>query len=245
MGNLTRGFRWDDEDKIEARYSHKVTAYGSGSVDGDQEESGATSHGGTDSNSNANAIDASAIANALGLTQDQRQANIDANAIRDAHEAAAELGNRGGGEGVYAMAQCAASGGTWVGDLSGGHCEMPKPVVEAPAPGPSGPSNSTEGFLPGSIIPTQNSTIAAQQPGTTASIMGDTYSAGIDWRPISSDGQGGIQQENPLVTQGNWMHQVNPYYQQYNDPGIYVTNQGLLSSNPQSSTSYNPYSLLG
>ena len=244
MGNLTRVFRWDDEDKIEARYSHKVMAYGSGTVDGDQEEGGATSHGGSDSNSNANAADVSPLAGLLGLSQDTRQANLDNQARTAAIDDAAD---RGGGEGVYAMAQCAASGGTWVGDLSSGYCEMPGPVVEDPTPGPSGPDNSTEGFIPGSIIPTTNSTIAAQQPGTTRTIMGDTYDAGIDWRPISSDGQGGIQQENPLVTQANWMHQVNPYYQNYYDPGIYVNpqlNQGMLSYQSPT-TSNNPYSLLG
>ncbi len=85
-----------------------------------------------------------------------------------------------------------------------------------------------------------------EDPATTASIMGDTYDTMLDWRPISSDGQGGTQTMNPLVDPNAWLHQIDPQYQQYNDPGRYISPQmeGLLAP-IQGSVSQNPYSLLG
>lgn len=85
-------------------------------------------------------------------------------------------------------------------------------------------------------------------PGvTTGDIMGDTYDNMMNWQPISSDGQGGIQGMNPLVDPNAWLHQVDPQYQQYNNPGIYVNPgvAGMLNGQPQATQSSNPYSLLG
>ena len=85
-------------------------------------------------------------------------------------------------------------------------------------------------------------------PGaTTGDIMGDTYDNMMNWQPISSDGQGGVQGMNPLVDPNAWLHQVDPQYQQYNNPGIYVNPgvAGMLNGQPQATQSSNPYSLLG
>ena len=86
-------------------------------------------------------------------------------------------------------------------------------------------------------------------PGaTTGDIMGDTYDNMMNWQPISSDGQGGVQPMNPLVDPNAWLHQVDPKFQQYNNPGVYVSPgvTGMLNGQQSySSQSSNPYSLLG
>lgn len=88
-------------------------------------------------------------------------------------------------------------------------------------------------------------------PADTGTILGDTYDHMYDWRPISSNGQGGTQPMNPLVDPNAWLHQVDPKWGQINDPGIYVNpaiQQGMLAANQSAQTgsmSMNPYSLLG
>jgi hypothetical protein len=92
---------------------------------------------------------------------------------------------------------------------------------------------------------------------TTPDIMGDTWDNMMDWRPISSDGNGGTQPMNPTVDPRHWLHGVDPKYQETRDMGIYVNpaiaqqqamaQQGMLaqSAMPTHTTSTNPYSLLG
>jgi predicted RNA-binding protein YlxR (DUF448 family) len=44
----------------------------------------------------------------------------------------------------------------------------------------------------------------------------------MDWRPISSDGNGGTQPMNPLVDPKNWLVNIDPKHQETRDMGIYV-----------------------
>lgn len=122
--------------------------------------------------------------------------------------------------------------------------------VNAPAPdqkesgGGGSPEASTQEIKPGYV---------EQRPGsqglTTPQMMGDTYDKMMDWRPISSDGSGGVQKMNPLADPGQFIHMANPAHQATKPVGTYINPniqpQGLLVATPQFKKSQNPYSLLG
>jgi len=139
-------------------------------------------------------------------------------------------------DGLYYGNYGQGGGGTG-GGISMGLAAAPEPVAAPTAPtAPPTPKPTIVGATDTPI----------EDPATTASIMGDTYDTMLDWRPISSDGQGGTQTMNPLVDPNAWLHQIDPQYQQYNAPGRYISQQmeGLLAP-IQGSVSQNPYSLLG
>jgi hypothetical protein len=121
-------------------------------------------------------------------------------------------------------------------------------VASPAAPGVEGAgliaaANPNKDYMP---TPTPGTEDAG--PVGTPEITGG-YEQMIDWRPISSDGSGGIQQMNSLVDPGNWVNQINPQWQAINDPGIYVNPnlpQGMLQDDEEIvQMSSNPYSLLG
>jgi len=140
-------------------------------------------------------------------------------------------------DGLYYGNYGQGGGGTG-GGISMGLAAAPEPVA-APTAAPTAPPTPKPTIVGATDTPIED-------PATTASILGDTYDKMLDWRPISRDGQGGTQTMNPLVDPNAWLTQIDPQYQQYNDPGRYVSPRmaGLLEP-IQGSVSQNPYSLLG
>jgi hypothetical protein len=189
------------------------------------------------------------------LSDAQRQGNFNANAARDAHEAAAELSTRGEGEEEGIRRNCLNSGGSWIGDTSSGYCKMPEDVAVTGPTDPGGggtpkPKPKPKPKPPGGpnpdIKPSPIPGITPTGPADTATILGDTYDYMYNWRPVTP-GQG----MNPLVDPNAWLHQVDPKWQRIRDPGIYVNpaiNVGMMPQQARATNatmSRNTYSLLG
>jgi len=95
-----------------------------------------------------------------------------------------------------------------------------------------------------SVRPTVNQ---LGDPVDTSGQMGDTYDKMTAWRPISSDGQGGVQNMNPLANPNNWLHNTPAEHQAVPNPGVYVNN-GIYSMLDQpviQDKKRNPYSMIG
>jgi hypothetical protein len=84
-------------------------------------------------------------------------------------------------------------------------------------------------------------------PVNTSGQMGDTYDNMMSWSPISSDGQGGVQNMNPLADPNNWLHNTPPQHQAVPNPGTYVNNgiYGMLEQPAIQNKKRNPYSMIG
>lgn len=87
--------------------------------------------------------------------------------------------------------------------------------AQAPAPAPAQASGGGGGIVPKAnndkpapvVKPVQVYDKKFTAPLTTNQILGDTKQTMLDWRPISSNGNGGVQQMNPLVDPNSWLYQ--------------------------------------
>ena len=123
-----------------------------------------------------------------------------------------------------------------------GSIQAPAAAAPAARTAPGGKPKPNKDYKP---TPTPG--VEDAGPVGTEGIVGG-YDNMVDWRPISSNGAGGVQDMNSLVDPSNWVTQVDPQWQALNDPGIYVNPklpQGMLQDEVEVQMSSNPYSLLG
>jgi len=115
---------------------------------------------------------------------------------------------------------------------------------EAPSGGASAPAAPANEDWRKSVRPTVNQ---LSDPVDTSGQMGDTYDNMMAWSPISSDGQGGIQQMNPLVDPNTWGHNTPTQHQGVPTPGVYTNGNiyGMLDQPLIQNKKQNPYSMIG
>ena len=92
-------------------------------------------------------------------------------------------------------------------DHGGNIISLGKAEAQAPTSGGGGGGNKKP--TPETTKPTVP---GAHGPADSETILGDTYDHMFDWEPISSDGEGGTQEMNPLVDPNAWFHEIDPKY---------------------------------